>query len=195
MRTTLGVDDLARLGSKLLEREQRVVVDAARGQHVGDRVAERGGRDGHRGVLGCEEVDLDVPPDPLPADERLGEEGGLVGGGGALVRQLRDQDRHHAFAEVREGGVDPGAAFRGVEVVGHLVEAGDRLGCEPSAQRDDERVVGEVAGRRDDDPVVEVERLGFGVRNSIPFRRSRSSGRLNWLGRRSPTICHSIDGW
>ena len=59
--------------------------------------------------------------------------------------------------------MDPGAAFGGVEVVGHLLEAGDGLGREPSAQRDDERVVGEVAGRRDDDPVVEIERLGFGV--------------------------------
>ena len=110
--------------------------------------------------------------DASPAKKRLGQERGFVGCGRALVRQLRDQDGSHAFGEGREGGVDPGAAFRRVEVVGHLVEAGDGLGREPSAQCDDERVVGEVAGRRDDDPVVQVERLGFGVHelDSLPLQ-------------------------
>ena len=89
MRAAIGGHDLARLGSKLLEGEQWVVVDAARGEHVGDRVAERGRRDGHRRVLGREEVDLDVPAYPLPADERLCEERGLVGGGGALERHVK----------------------------------------------------------------------------------------------------------
>ena len=46
VRAAIGGNDLARLGPELLEREQRVVVDAARGEHVGDRVAERSGATG-----------------------------------------------------------------------------------------------------------------------------------------------------
>ena len=104
------------------------------------------GRDGHRRVLRREEVDLDVAPDPLPADERLREERGLVGGGGTLEGHRRDQDPHDALGEVLKRGVDPVATLRGVEVVGHLVEAAHRLGRELGTERDDERVVVEVSG-------------------------------------------------
>jgi hypothetical protein len=124
----VGGDDLARLGPKIREREQRVEVDDARGQHVGDLVADRGRGDRHRYVLRGEEVDLHLAADPLASDERLRQEGGFVGRGRALERHRRDQDPDRSFAEVFERGADPRTAIGGVEVVGHLLEARHRLG-------------------------------------------------------------------
>jgi len=69
-----GGDDLARLRAKLLEGEERVVVDAARREYVGDRVADPRWGDRHRRVLAAEEVDLDVAPDPVG----FANSGGLV---------------------------------------------------------------------------------------------------------------------
>ena len=46
VRAAVGGDDLVRLGSKLLEGEERVVVDAARREQVCDRVANSAGATG-----------------------------------------------------------------------------------------------------------------------------------------------------
>jgi hypothetical protein len=131
-----------------------VVVDAARSEQIGDRLAECGGRDGHRRVLGREQVELHVAADSAPADERLREEGGLVRCGGALERHRRDEDPDDALTEVLKRSVDSRAPLRGVEVEGHLVETRHCFGCEQGSERHDQRVVAELAGCRDDNSVV-----------------------------------------
>jgi len=146
-----GGDNLAPLGPELLEGEERVPVDAARREQVGDRVTERGRRDRHRCVHRREQVDLDVAADAPPAEEGLREESSLVGGGGAREGQLRDEDPDDALLEVRERRVDPPAPLGAVEVEGHLVEAVHGLRGQLGAGRHHQRAVLEIIGgaRRD----------------------------------------------
>ena len=115
-------------------------------------------------------MDLNVAADALPTQKRLRQERRLVGRSGALERHRRDQNPDHALGEILQRRVDAIAPVRGVEVEGHFVEAGHRFPRKLGTQRDDQRVVVEVPVRGHDDPVVEVERQGFGVAELDPLR-------------------------
>jgi hypothetical protein len=189
-----GQDQLAGLRVDLLDDLARVEADAPVREHAGEGVAEDGSGGGHRERLGGADVDGHLVPQPAPAQQRLGEERGLVRRRRAFERQPGDRHHDPPGLESAQRARGSGGPVEGVQVMRGAGEAGHRAGIQVGAKRDDQAVERDLGpGRLHPPAAASISRI-WACTISIPARRSLARSALICPGRRVPFITHSNDG-